>query len=132
RYRIQRVSDKDLKKDMRQLLNRELEFCHETEKALVFCRSRGECDSWARQFNCGVYYSDSKEKAETLRNWQGGFLFATGALGAEVDIKSIKSVIHLGVPISIIPSLYPLVTNKIRGAGAQNHVGPICAPKFAV
>ena len=35
---------------------------------------------------------------ETLRNWQGGLLFAMGALRAGVDIKSIKSVIHLGVP----------------------------------
>jgi len=102
RYRIQRISDEDLKKDTKQLLNGELEFCHGIEKVLVFCRSRGECDSWARQFNCGVYYSDSKEKSETLKNWKAGLLFATGALGAGVDIKNIKSVIHLGVPYGAI------------------------------
>ena len=102
RYRIQRISDKDSKAETKQLLNRELEFCKDTEKVLVFCRSRGDCDSWARQFNCGVYYSDSKDKAETLRNWQGGLLFATGALGAGIDIKSIKSVIHLGIPYGAI------------------------------
>src|SRR5204863_8349750 len=102
RYRIHRISDEDVEKDMKQLLNGELEFCHGMEKVLVFCRSRGECDSWARQFNCGVYYSDSKEKAETLRNWKGGLLFATGALGAGVDIKNIKSVIHLSVPYGAI------------------------------
>src|SRR5438876_1578033 len=102
RYRIQRISDKDSKAETKQLLNRELEFCKDTEKVLVFCRSRGDCDSLDRQFNCGVYYSDSKDKAETLRNWHGGLLFATGALGAGIDIKSIKSVIHLGIPYGAI------------------------------
>src|SRR5436190_35647 len=102
RYRIQRISDKDSKAETKQLLNRELEFCKDTEKVLVFCRSRGDCDSWARQFNCGVYYSDSKDKAEPLRNWHGGLLFATGALGSGVDIKNIKCVIHLGVPYGAI------------------------------
>jgi len=102
RYQIQRVSDEDTKKDIKLLLKRELEFCQGLEKVLVFCRSRAECDSWARQFNCGVYYSDSKDKAETLRNWHGGLLFATGALGSGVDIKNIKCVIHLGVPYGAI------------------------------
>jgi len=37
-----------------------------------------------------------------LRNWHGGLLFATGALGAGIDIKSIKSVIHLGMPYGAI------------------------------
>ena len=37
-----------------------------------------------------------------MKNWNAGLLFATGALGAGVDIKNIKSVIHLGVPYGAI------------------------------
>src|SRR6202011_6311201 len=72
------------------------------EKVLVFCRSRPVCDKWAEKFGCGVYYSDSVNKATTLQEWTTGLLFATGALGAGVDVSGIKAVIHLGIPYGMI------------------------------
>jgi hypothetical protein len=38
-------------------------------------------------------------KDEVLRNWSSGLLFATGALGAGVDMMRIKAVVHVERPV---------------------------------
>jgi len=49
-----------------------------------------------------IYYSDHAEKSEMLKGWKVGAMFATGALGAGVNISGILEVIHVGVPYGMI------------------------------
>src|ERR1700738_4839466 len=41
-------------------------------------------------------------KAEVLEGWTSGLMFATGSLGAGVDIMNIRTVIHIGEPYGMI------------------------------
>jgi len=101
RYDIQILSG-DTKKETEKKLVALAKECERSEKILVFCRSRGECDEWARRFGCEVYYSNSSDKKGTLERWESGILFATSALGAGVDIRSISYVVHIGIPYGMV------------------------------
>ena len=48
-------------------------------------------------YNSGIYYLNSINKQEILWDWQIDLLFAAGALGTGVNIKSIKFVIYLSL-----------------------------------
>jgi len=102
RYNVERLSAQGYYSEAAGMVQQVVESCNEMEKVLVFCRSRPECDKWAEKFGCGVYYSDSVNKAGTLQEWRSGLLFATGALGAGVDVSGIKAVVHVGRPYGMI------------------------------
>ena len=51
----------------------------------------------------GIYFSDHPEKSTNLKEWVNGAMFATGAIGAGMDIKGILDVFHVGVPYGMIP-----------------------------
>ena len=102
RYNVERLQTKGFYREAAAIVQQMAESCKELEKVLVFCRSRPECDKWSEKFECGVYYSDSVNKAGTLQGWTTGLLFATGALGAGVDVSGIKAVIHIGCPYGMI------------------------------
>ena len=99
RYNVERLQTKGFYREAAAIVQQMAESCKELEKVLVFCRSRPECDKWSEKFECGVYYSDSVNKAATLQGWTTGLLFATGALGAGVDVSGIKAVIHIGTSV---------------------------------
>jgi superfamily II DNA helicase RecQ len=61
-----------------------------------------KCDTYSQRYDCGSYYSDTMNKDEVLRNWSSGLLFATGALGAGVDLMRIKAVVHVECPYGMI------------------------------
>ena len=67
-------------------------------KMLVFCRTKEECNCLAREYRGQKYYSGLADKARQLAEWNEGLMFATGALGAGVDIDGILDVLHIGVP----------------------------------
>ena len=102
RYNVSILNGSNIKQQIRMIISNVTELCQTSEKVLVFCQSRAECDSWARQFNCRAYYSTSKDKDRTLAEWKSGTLFATGSLGAGVDISGIKYIIHVGKPYGMI------------------------------
>jgi superfamily II DNA helicase RecQ len=102
RYSVQVLSGWDIKKQIYDILHSLIGNCGEMEKVLVFCRSRLNCMEWGRRFKCGVYYSDSENKKDTLQDWKCGVLFATSALGAGVDISGIRWVVHLEKPYGMV------------------------------
>jgi superfamily II DNA helicase RecQ len=79
-----------------------LSSCEEMDKVLVFCRSKKMSETWAKRWDCEWFNSDTKNKAEVLESWTSGLMFATGSLGAGVDIMSIRAVIHVGEPYGMI------------------------------
>src|SRR5579859_292850 len=70
---------------------------------LFFCKSKKMCDEMSGRFGGKVYYSDHDEKRKMLKEWRSGGMFATGALGAGVNIDGIVGVYHVGVPYGMIP-----------------------------
>jgi superfamily II DNA helicase RecQ len=76
--------------------------CQDTDKVLVFCRSKRMSETWAKRWDCQWFNSETKNKGEVLGNWTSGLMFATGSLGAGVDIINIRAVIHLGEPYGMI------------------------------
>jgi len=79
-----------------------LSSCEDMDKVLVFCRSKKMSETWAKRWDCGSFNSDTRNKAEVLDGWTSGLMFATGSLGAGVDIMSIRAVIHVGEPYGMI------------------------------
>src|SRR5579859_3737174 len=79
-----------------------LALCEGTEKVLVFCRSKNMSEIWAKCWDCQWFNSDTTNKAEVLASWTSGLMFATGSLGAGVDIMNIRAVIHVGLPYGMI------------------------------
>src|SRR5256714_2703500 len=79
-----------------------LALCEGTEKVLVFCRSKNMSEIWAKRWECQWFNSDTMNKADVLEGWTSGLMFATGSLGAGVDIMNIKTVIHVGEPYGMI------------------------------
>jgi len=101
RYEVRRLSG-DVKRETYNIIDTLVKQCQELEKVLIFCKSRTECKDWSLRFECGAYYSDSSNKAQTLEDWMTGAFFATGSLGAGVDITGLKWVIHIGCPYGMI------------------------------
>jgi len=58
------------------------------------------CEEMAGRFGGKFYHSDVREM---LESWRKGPMFATGAIGAGVNIDGIMTVIHIGVPYGMIP-----------------------------
>ena len=91
----------NLKQEVKQRLRRWVENRDAGAKMLVFCRTKGECNSWAREYSGRKYYSGLPDKAQQLADWTEGLMFATGALGAGVDIDGIQDVVHVGPPYTM-------------------------------
>jgi len=102
RYNIKCLESNMFKKLVGEELERALVKCEGTEKVLVFCRSRNDCEAWARRWECDYYHSEATGKSEILQRWTSGLLFATGSLGAGVDIMNIRTILHLGIPYGMI------------------------------
>jgi len=72
-----------------QQIQNALSSCEDMDKVLVFCRSKKMSETWVKLWDCEWLNSDTKNKAEVLESWTSGLMFATGSLGAGVDIISI-------------------------------------------
>lgn len=80
-----------------------VEGCKDENKALVFCNRKATCDMLSDIYDdAPVYYSDAVNKDAALNGWRSGLMFATGALGAGVNVNSILWIFHWGLPTGLI------------------------------
>ncbi|KAL2208332.1 P-loop containing nucleoside triphosphate hydrolase protein, partial [Sarocladium strictum] len=83
------------------------------EKGVVYCASHAKCKALAQQLGYHYYHglpSDSNayffaQRKEGFQAWLEGttlYIVATAALGTGINVPSIKHIIHLEAPYSII------------------------------
>jgi superfamily II DNA helicase RecQ len=74
------------------------------EKAVIYCRSKKDCEKMAERLGCGLFYAGHVDGEETLEQWKanGGFIVSTTALSTGLNYKAVKAVIHSGLPQGLI------------------------------
>lgn len=75
------------------------------QRALVFCRSRKDCERLAEKLNCQLYHRTSETKEKSLAIWTDGserVMVATSALGTGIDVDGIRLVVHMDRPHGIM------------------------------
>ncbi|CAD0099048.1 unnamed protein product [Aureobasidium mustum] len=74
------------------------------EKAVVYCRSKKDCEEMAEKLGCGFFYAGHVDGEETLEQWKanGGFIVSTTALSTGLNYEAVKAVIHSGLPYGLI------------------------------
>jgi len=74
------------------------------EKAVVYCRSKKDCEEMADKLGCGFFYAGHIDGEETLEQWKanGGFIVSTTALSTGLNYEAVKAVIHSGLPYGLI------------------------------
>ncbi|CAD0085033.1 unnamed protein product, partial [Aureobasidium mustum] len=74
------------------------------EKAVVYCRSKKDCEEMAEKLGCGFFYAGHVDGGETLEQWKanGGFIVSTTALSTGLNYEAVKAVIHSGLPYGLI------------------------------
>jgi superfamily II DNA helicase RecQ len=102
RYNVRILDTEDFDELADEQIKDALAICEGMDKVLVFCRSRKMSETWAKRWECQWFNSETKNKAEVLEGWTSGLMFATGSLGAGVDIMNIRTVIHVGEPYGMI------------------------------
>lgn len=96
----------------------------DTERALLFCNSRDECDRMARLLPVGwrPYHSSIsvEERSEEMKLWKDGTivfgLAATSMLNCCLDYPSIRYIFHLGPPRDVI-DYYQAIGRSARAGG---------------
>jgi superfamily II DNA helicase RecQ len=75
-----------------------------SEKGVVYCRSKQQCEAIAEELECGYYHAGVVDRVERLEAWlrEGGLIVATSALGTGVDFPGIVFILHVGMPWSMI------------------------------
>jgi superfamily II DNA helicase RecQ len=74
------------------------------EKAVIYCRSKKDCEEMAERLGCGLFYAGHVDGEETLEQWKakGGFIVSTTALSTGLNYEAVKAVIHSGLPYGLI------------------------------
>lgn len=74
------------------------------KKGVVYCSSKLQCETIAKELGCGYYHAGEVDRADRLVEWaeNGGFIVATSALGTGVDFPGIVFILHVGMPWSMI------------------------------
>jgi hypothetical protein len=67
------------------------------EKALVFCPTKKQTESWIEHFKCSILNLGTNDKGNALLKWTFRLMFATGSFGAGVDIDGTKVIIYIGI-----------------------------------
>jgi superfamily II DNA helicase RecQ len=76
------------------------------EKILIFCKTINEINTIVGLLSIFIYYSKEPEKESNLRRWIEGeryIMIITDILGAGVNIKGIKWVVHIEETWGYIP-----------------------------
>jgi superfamily II DNA helicase RecQ len=102
RYNVETLKSESFDELVNDRIQSAMAVCENTDKVLVFCRSKKTCETWAKRWDCQWFNSETKNKGKELENWTSGLMFATGSLGAGVDIMNVRAVIHLGEPYGMI------------------------------
>lgn len=96
----------------------------DTERALLFCNSRDECDRMVQLLPAGwrPYHSSIsvEERSEEMKSWKDGAIVfgfaATSMLNCCLDYPNIRYVFHLGPPRDVI-DYYQAIGRSARAGG---------------
>jgi hypothetical protein len=96
----------------------------DTERALLFCNSRDECDRMAKLLPAGwrPYHSSIllEDRSKEMKLWKDGAivfgLAATSMLNCCLDYPNIRYVFHLGPPRDVI-DYYQAIGRSARAGG---------------
>jgi superfamily II DNA helicase RecQ len=102
RYNVEILATEHWDELIHERIQDTLALCEDTDKVLVFCRSKKMAETWAKRWECLWFNSETTNKSEVLNSWTSGLMFATGSLGAGVDIMNVRAVIHIGEPYGMI------------------------------
>jgi superfamily II DNA helicase RecQ len=87
-------------------INEKIETLASNEKILIFCKTINEINEIVGLISAFTYHSKESNKESNLTRWIEGerrIMVATSALGASVNIKGIKWVIHVEETWGCIP-----------------------------
>ena len=98
----------------------------DTERVLLFCNSRDECDRMARLLGWRPYHSSIpvEERSEAMKLWKDGAILglaATSMLNCCLDYPNIRYVFHLGPPRDVI-DYYQAIGHSARAGGAGKSI----------
>jgi superfamily II DNA helicase RecQ len=74
------------------------------KKAVVYCRSKQDCEDMAERLGYGFFYAGHVDGEETLEAWkkQGRSIVSTTAPSTGLNYEAVKAVIHSGLPYGLI------------------------------
>ena len=117
RYRVQRLRRQEgtLLQSAATMIQRrwteQYAFFGGTHRCLVFTRSKKDSEEVAELLGCDFYHADvgdgaSEAKGEALTRWmageRGAFLVGTSGLGAGLNYLSVRLVVHVDEPYSLV------------------------------
>ena len=105
-YTVKIMADKDFFPNLVRFINEKIPTLASDEKILIFCKTIEVIDTIVGLLNVFIYHSKESDKESNLRRWIEGerdIMVATGALGAGINIKGIKWVIHVEETWGCIP-----------------------------
>jgi hypothetical protein len=93
----------------------------DSERALLFCNSRDECDRMAKRLSWRPYHSSisAEERLEAMNLWKEGAvvgLVCTSMLNCCLDYPHVRYVFHLGPPRDVV-DYYQAIGRSARGGG---------------
>lgn len=102
-------------------INSTITFSNKTERALLFCNSRDECDRMAKLLGWRSYHSSIsvEERSEGKKSWYDGIvlgLACSSMLNCCLDYPSVSYVFHLGSPRDVV-DYYQAIGRAARAGG---------------
>ncbi|CCG85124.1 putative helicase hus2 [Taphrina deformans PYCC 5710] len=77
-----------------------------SDRAMLFVRSRRTAEQLAGLLSCHYYHSGTEDKAHVINAWKAGlrgpFIVGTSGLGTGLDYASVRLVVHVEEPYSLI------------------------------
>ncbi|CCG85037.1 protein of unknown function, partial [Taphrina deformans PYCC 5710] len=77
-----------------------------SDQAMLFVRSRKTAEQLAGLLSCQCYHSGTEDKAHAINAWKAGlrgpFIVGTSGLGTGLDYASVRLVVHVEEPYSLI------------------------------
>jgi hypothetical protein len=98
----------------------------DSERALLFCNSRDECDHMAKLLGWQPYHSSvsMEVRSESMKSWKDGAvngLACTSMLNCCLDFPSVRYIFHLGPPRDVI-DYYQAIGRAARDGGVGKSI----------
>ena len=116
-----RANHGDFERTVAESIKSTISFSNRTERALLFCNSRNECDQMAELLDWKPYHSSVsiEERLEWKKLWQDGGvlgLVCTSMLNCCLDYSDVRYVFHLGSPRDVV-DYYQAIGRAARSGG---------------